>query len=137
MYRRALKLAYKAHDGQLRKDSNVPYIIHPIRVSYCFNDLTRKTIAILHDVIEDTSFDFDDLRDAGMPDRIMNIVDILTRKKYETHMEYVKRVSKNEIATEIKIADIVDNLSDTISVQKQSMIDRYNKSLEILTNFKY
>jgi (p)ppGpp synthase/HD superfamily hydrolase len=51
MYLTALKIAHHAHKGQTRKDSNVPYIVHPIRVSGYFNDDFRKTIAVLHDVV--------------------------------------------------------------------------------------
>lgn len=129
MFQKALQIAYKAHKGQHRRDSNVPYIVHPLRVSNCFNDDYRKTIAILHDVIEDTDIKPDDL---NLPKNVLDVLDVLTKRDNETHFEYVERVKCDEVATTIKIADIVDNLSDTISVQPQSMIDRYNKSLKIL-----
>lgn len=135
MYLKALKIAYKAHDGQVRRDSCVPYIVHPIRVSQQFQDDFRKTIAILHDIVEDTDITINDLKN-NFPSKVLEIIDILTHKKKDTHFEYIKKVLKNEIATEIKIADIIDNLSDTICVQPQSMIDRYNKSLKILINSK-
>lgn len=131
MFQQALKIAYIAHSGQYRRDSNVPYIAHPLRVSNCFNDAFKKTIAILHDVIEDTKLTIEDLQ-KDFPKKVVEIVDILSKREDETHFEYIRRVSKNEIATEIKIADIIDNLSDTICIQPKSMIDRYNKSLKIL-----
>lgn len=130
MYLKALKIAYKAHNGQLRRDSNVPYIVHPLRVASQFNDLTRKTIAILHDVIEDTALDIDDLYQ--FPSKVVKAVNALTRYEGEEHFKYIERVKENELAIEIKIADIVDNLSDTISVQQPSMIKRYDKSLKML-----
>ena len=75
------------------------------------------------------------LQDLGkeFPESVVKVVDYLTKRDGEKQFDYIKRVKLNEIATEIKIADIVDNLSDTISIQPQSMIDRYNKSLDILT----
>lgn len=133
MYKKALSTAFNAHKGQIRRDSNVPYIVHPIRVSNCFNDMTRKTIAILHDVVEDTNVTLYDLS-KDFPSIIIEAVDALSRREDEQHFDYIRRVSKNELAVEIKIVDIVDNLSDTISVPPSSMIDRYNKSLEILIN---
>ena len=129
MYIKALKIAYKAHAGQLRKESNIPYIVHPLRVANCFNDTVRKTIAILHDVVEDTELNLEDL---SFPKSVLEAVDSMTKRTGEKHFDYIKRVKKNELATEIKIADIVDNLSDTLAVQPKSMIKRYNKSLEIL-----
>jgi len=61
---KALELALTAHDGQKRK-SGEPYIIHPILVATITaaisNDETMVQAALLHDVVEDTSFDIEDL----------------------------------------------------------------------------
>ena len=131
MYKKALAIAYKAHDGQLRRESRVPYIVHPLRVANQFNDDIKKTIAILHDTIEDTDLNLEDLHE--FPTNILRTLLVLTRNEQETHFEYIRRVKKDELATEIKIADIVDNLSDCLSIQPDSMIKRHNKSLKILT----
>lgn len=57
-YERALKFAMKAHNGQVRKGSSVPYIVHPIETSLIAMTLTEDPdvviAALLHDVIEDT-----------------------------------------------------------------------------------
>ncbi len=131
MYIQALKIAYKAHAGQYRKDSCVPYIVHPIRVSGYFNDDLRKTICVLHDVVEDTDIKLKDLEKI-FPEKVVSIVDLLSRNKEEKYFDYIRKISKNEIATEIKIADIIDNLSDRISIISESMLERYVKSLDIL-----
>jgi len=133
MYKRALQIAYNAHKGQLRKQSCVPYIVHPIRVANCFQDDVKKTIAILHDVVEDTAFTLNNL-ETIFPLCVTSVVDCLSKRIEETHFDYIKRVKKNEIATEIKIVDIVDNLSDTLCVVSDSMAERYDKSLKILIN---
>ncbi len=61
---KALELALTAHDGQKRK-SGEPYIIHPILVAAITaafsEDETMVQAALLHDVVEDTSFDLEDL----------------------------------------------------------------------------
>ena len=61
---KALDLAMTAHDGQKRK-SGEPYIIHPILVAAITaafsDDETMVQAALLHDVVEDTSFDLEDL----------------------------------------------------------------------------
>ena len=132
MYLEALKIAYKAHDGQVRKESLVPYIVHPLRVAHQFNDDVRKTIAILHDVVEDTPLNLEEL--TGFSDTVIKTLDALSRREGEQHFDYIKRVKENELAREIKIADIVDNLSDCSTIQPASMIKRYNKSLDILIN---
>lgn len=57
VYKDALRLAYKAHNGQVRKFSGDPYVLHPIRVAnkvkeYLAEDYWQA-VALLHDVIED------------------------------------------------------------------------------------
>ncbi len=132
MYKEALKIAYKAHDGQLRRDSCIPYIVHPLRVAAQFNSDMMKVIAILHDVVEDTDIELYNLEEFGQT--VINAIDSLSKRKGEKYISYIKRVKTDELATEIKIADIIDNLSDTLSVQPQFLIDRYNKSLKLLLN---
>jgi (p)ppGpp synthase/HD superfamily hydrolase len=131
MFLKAFKFAYLYHNGQFRKQSRVPYIVHPARVASYFNDDEMKTIAMLHDIIEDTDCSIQLLQQL-FPLRITEVVDILSKREEETHFEYIKRVKKNEKATAIKIADIIDNLSDTITVCSESMCKRYDESLKIL-----
>ena len=54
---KAIFFAAKAHEGQVRKMSNTPYILHPIEVASIISTLTDDqeimTAGILHDVIED------------------------------------------------------------------------------------
>ncbi|MCL2171996.1 MAG: HD domain-containing protein, partial [Defluviitaleaceae bacterium] len=64
---RAYALARDAHQGQERK-SGEPYIQHPLEVAIMLaNPLRadRETIAagILHDVIEDTDYTYEDLKE--------------------------------------------------------------------------
>jgi len=51
----AMEIAKDAHKGQTRKNSNEPYINHPIRVAEGFKDVTEFYLtALLHDVVEDS-----------------------------------------------------------------------------------
>ena len=78
---KALELALTAHDGQKRK-SGEPYIIHPILVAAITasfsNDETMVQAALLHDVVEDTSFDLEDL-EHEFGDDITHMVEGLTK----------------------------------------------------------
>ena len=58
---KALQIAARAHEGQKDKDGQ-PYILHPLRVMNAVEDEPVKVVAVLHDVIEDTSVTADDLR---------------------------------------------------------------------------
>ena len=57
MIDKAIEFATKAHEGQLRKGTSRPYIVHPIEVGDIVSTMTRDeeviSAAILHDTIED------------------------------------------------------------------------------------
>src|SRR5690554_2097403 len=62
--KKACEFADKAHDGQLR-NSGEKYIIHPLHVALILSELNMDTPTIvaglLHDVIEDTDYSYDDV----------------------------------------------------------------------------
>src|SRR3954471_21908507 len=63
----AASFAARAHRHQLRKDGLTPYAAHPFRVClivrhvFGIDDPEFLTAALLHDTLEDTTTDFDDL----------------------------------------------------------------------------
>jgi len=123
-------MAFHAHKGQTRRGGNVPFIVHPIRVSKWFDDEMIKTACLLHDVVEDTFVTVDDIK-YNISFEVGILVDTLTRRKGEKYFDYIERVSVGEDSSQIKIADIIDNLSDN---PKPTTVPRYIKSLEFLLN---
>jgi (p)ppGpp synthase/HD superfamily hydrolase len=106
----AFRIAARAHDGQ--KDwFGGEYILHPVEVSsYCRTE--RGSIAaLLHDVVEDSDVTLDDLRAAGIDEKIVTAVDLLTKREGDGLHDYYKRVSSNDIAAEVKFADMRHNSS--------------------------
>ncbi|WP_309498990.1 RelA/SpoT family protein [Sulfurovum sp.] len=77
----ALELSLKAHEGQTRK-SGEPYIVHPIVVAAITarisNDEMMVQAALLHDVVEDTSYSIEDLLDE-FGDDVAHMVEGLTK----------------------------------------------------------
>lgn len=53
--KKALKLCFKAHKRQLDK-SGIPYVFHPFHLAEQMTDEITMTVALLHDVIEDTRY---------------------------------------------------------------------------------
>ncbi|MDR2166347.1 MAG: bifunctional (p)ppGpp synthetase/guanosine-3',5'-bis(diphosphate) 3'-pyrophosphohydrolase [Clostridiales bacterium] len=78
---KAYNLAKQAHEGQTRR-SGEPYIIHPLEVADILADLEldRETIAagILHDIIEDTDYSYDDIAEI-FGEEVANLVDGVTK----------------------------------------------------------
>ena len=97
----ALLFATEQHDGQVRRGTDLPYITHPIAVSYIVAQFKRSrhlselvAAAILHDVLEDTATSFADLAARFTP-LVASLVHELTSDAAEIarvgKLEYLKR----------------------------------------------
>lgn len=124
----AKNIAYDAHSGQFRRDGS-PYFMHPLRVSHKCHSVNLKVIALLHDVLEDTSETMETLVNKGIPLELVSIVKILSKSQYESYNQYLQEIKSNELAIEVKILDMLDNLSDNPS---KKQILKYSKALSFL-----
>ena len=106
----AIDLAVAKHLGQYDK-SDMPYILHPLRVMDRVRRLTmtHMIVAVLHDVVEDTDVTLKYIRD-HFGDVVGDAIDAITHRKNETNKEYWKRVKVNHWAKAVKLEDIHDNM---------------------------
>ena len=109
MLEKAVKLAEKAHAGQVDKGGQ-PYILHPKRVMEKCKTEEEKITAILHDVMEDTPYTLDDLRKEGFSEEILEALLCLTHREGEAYMAYIVRICQNPLAVRVKYADLQDNM---------------------------
>jgi len=105
-----LVIATNAHAGQFDRGGN-PYILHPLKVMHYLktDDEELMCIALGHDVIEDTSVTYKDLRDAGVTERVINGIRALTKQPGQTYEEYKEGVFANVDAMRVKMADLRHN----------------------------
>lgn len=129
---KSFNIAIKAHRGQYRRDGITPYIEHPKAVALNFNDPILKSIALLHDVMEDGDITVLDLAEQGISGKIINAVVILTKKRDEKYLDYILRIKNNPFATLVKIEDIKHNYPTT----HKSKQERYDMALYILKGEK-
>jgi len=108
MTKEAMRVAYKAHHGQVDK-TDIPYIMHPLHLAEQMTDEVSTTCALLHDVVEDTFLELDDLRNMGFPEEVVHIVGLLTHDEDLSYDEYINRLKNHPIARKIKIADMIHN----------------------------
>lgn len=125
------KIAYDAHYGVFRRDGKTPYINHPKAVAEKVRHLGEDYVfvALLHDVVEDTHLTKDTLIEMGIPIKVINAVVVLTKNNHEDYQIYLNRIKRNKIAKEVKIADMLHNLSES-PTRKQ--IKKYAKGLIFL-----
>ena len=116
----AYRFAKAAHKNQLRK-SGEPYIDHPVQSAYIAAELSMDTVAIssalLHDVIEDTPYSFEDI-ETLFGRNVAEIVDgvtKLTKLQYTTHEEQqVENLRKMFLAMSKDIRVIIIKLIDRL-----------------------
>jgi (p)ppGpp synthase/HD superfamily hydrolase len=110
MLGRMLVLVTNAHAGQYDRGGQ-PYILHPLKVMHYLRseDEQLQCIALGHDVVEDTHVTYRDLREAGMSERVIAGIQVLTKLPGETLEEYKLRVFANPDAMRVKQADLRHN----------------------------
>jgi len=137
-----IELMQKAHAGQTDKAGH-PYHHHPMSVLRRLQNPTEdeKHAAVLHDVVEDSDYSLDNLREMGYNENILRMIALLTRDKSSgTYLEWIQALadSGNRGAIKIKIADNEDNMAPEriaqLPPEKQGIAKRYEKSLQILQN---
>lgn len=132
---KAIIVATHAHKGQVDK-SGQPYILHPLRVMLKVPSSLR-TVAVLHDVIEDTPLTKNDLSFVGSDD--LNTIMALTQGEDERYYDYIERLSEDPRAVIVKLADLEDNmlLERMKGIDKPwSLMKRYSKAHYILSEKK-
>ena len=133
----AMKTAYNAHLGQLDYN-DVPYIFHPYHLAEQMDDEISCTVALLHDVVEDTSLTFADLEQI-FPKQVVEIVMLLTHDEKVDYFDYIQKIKANAIAAKVKLADLEHNSNEDRSIgsnltQEQLLYwkEKYAKAKEML-----
>ena len=112
MLSRAIRIAAEAHEGQIDKSNNL-YIFHPLRVMLSVgSNKDIMSVAVLHDVLEDSSLTSLDLVRFQFSDAVIESVNALTRdSNRESYDDFIQRVLKDRWACIVKMKDIQDNTS--------------------------
>ena len=102
--KKALKISFEAHKNQLDK-SGLPYFHHPFHLAEQMDDPYEVCVALLHDVVEDTPLTFDDLRNEGIPEIVIEALELMTHSEGVPYQDYVYRLKFNPLAKRVKLAD--------------------------------
>lgn len=133
--RLAMRIAYDAHKDQVDL-SGVPYVFHPFHIAEQMEDEITTVIALLHDVVEDSKYTFEDLEIFGFGEDITKPLRLLTRIPGEPYEEYIKRLSVDPAAVKVKLADLEHNLDKTRCEKQDEHIlrlrERYIRARQLL-----
>ncbi|MBN9409191.1 MAG: bifunctional (p)ppGpp synthetase/guanosine-3',5'-bis(diphosphate) 3'-pyrophosphohydrolase [Burkholderiales bacterium] len=119
---RAIAIAAQAHAGQLDKGGQ-PYILHPLRVMLRCSTPDEQIAAVLHDVIEDSEVNLDDLAAEGFSNTVVAAVDALTKRPGETRIQAAHRAAAHPVAKTVKLPYNADN-TDLTRIQHRTDKDR-------------
>lgn len=110
MLAQAIAIAATAFENKCDKGGQ-PYILHCLFVMNQMpaDDHELMAIAVLHDVVEDTSYTLTDLRELGFSERIIDGVKTLTHIDCVPYMNYIKSIALNTDARLVKMADLQHN----------------------------
>jgi (p)ppGpp synthase/HD superfamily hydrolase len=120
MKQRAKAFAENAHKGQYRKSAQIPYITHPTRVAERLESIHSSDelvcAAYLHDVVEDTPFEIEDI-ESKFGQRVAHLVSAHTEDKSQSWQERKQHTIDivKDAEKEVKyliVADRLDNLLD-------------------------
>ncbi len=130
LWQSAATFAAHAHRNQLRKDGFTPYFAHPVRVAMVIrhvfgcDDDAAICAGLLHDTIEDTTTDYDDLL-TRFGREVADIVAAMTKNmampEHERERDYDHRLALGDWrARLVKLADVYDNLCDSRDLKPDS-----------------
>ena len=134
--KKALKLSFEAHKNQTDK-SEIPYVYHPFHVAEQMTTESETVVALLHDVVEDTDYTIEDIREMGFPDEVTDALALMTHDKSVPYMDYVEKIKYNPIAKAVKLADLNHNSDltrvDVVDAKTISRVQKYAHTIKLLS----
>ncbi len=136
----AIEIASNAHLGQFDKQGK-PYILHPLWVMDKVRHLGEDymTVAVLHDLIEDTDWTIEKLRERGFHENILLALQLLDMRagNYQANIEMILT---NEYATQVKLRDLEHNSRITrlkkVDETDSTRLLKYHKAYKTLEPFR-
>lgn len=138
MLSKAIRIASVAFEGKDDKGGQ-PYILHCLHVmNKVAPDHDLMIIAVLHDLVEDTEWKFEDLIDQGFSHRVITALDCLTHRDKEEYDDYIRRIATNADARRVKLEDLKHNSDITrmkgLREKDFKRLEKYHRAYEFLRN---
>jgi len=145
LWQQAAAFAARAHKNQVRKDGKTPYFSHPVRVTMTialvFGETDEELLAaaLLHDTIEDTTTDYDELLEEFGP-TVANAVAAMSKdmRLIEPKREkaYDEQLAKGPWQGRmIKLGDVYDNLMDSLAGKAAGdFLEKAHRAMKLAAN---
>jgi len=142
LWQRAASFAARAHQGHFRRDGQTPYFAHPVRVAlivrnvFSCDDAVCLAAALLHDVIEDTDADYDEIAErfgAEVADCGAALSKDMRLPEPRREPAYDQALARAGWRAQlVKLADAYDNLCDLSDpADRRRVLDRCRRAVRI------
>ena len=131
-YDRALLIVQVMFNSAQDKEG-APYMNHLLNVSGKLETEEEKIVGLLHDLVEDTDATFEEVKEAGFSDGVINALRLVTKQKGEDYPSFIDRIinSNNKTALKVKLSDMQDNMDpDRMSRLPAEVRERLQKKYE-------
>ncbi|MGI6212451.1 MAG: GTP pyrophosphokinase [Anaerovoracaceae bacterium] len=139
MTKKAMQVMVEKHRGQLDR-SGLPYMFHPWHVAESMTDEISASVALLHDVLEDTDCTEDELRADGFPDEVILPLLLLTRRKGADYYDYIENLAPDSVARRVKLSDLHHNSDtgrlDKVTEEDRVRLDKYKRCIDYLSHYE-
>ena len=132
-YDKALRFAVKKHRMTPLRINGKEYFTHPVAVSEILRDkgfdVEVQIIGLFHDLLEDTDATEAEILDLSN-NNVLEAVILLTKEEGYDMDEYIRRISANEKACAVKLADRIHNLLSSIDTPEEWRHEYYMDTLD-------
>lgn len=137
--KKALKISFEAHKDKYDK-SGIAYVYHPYEVASNVRTESEVCVALLHDVVEDTTITFEYLIAEGFSSEIIDALRLMTHNDGTHYYDYIRKIKQNSIAKNVKLADLKHNSTisrlDKITEKDVERLKKYQYAIDILLGNK-
>lgn len=131
----ARSICVAAHGGQVDKGGQL-YFLHPFFIAEQMDNDDARIVAYLHDVFEDTDMKINSLSSIGFSNDVIDALHAITKREDETYENYIQRVKRNDLACEVKKADLEHNMDLSrltyVLDSDKKRVEKYKKALACL-----
>lgn len=134
----ALGLIEEYHASQMYGDKAYAYHLLGVDklVAEGGGSVIDRTVALLHDILEDTPCTPHRLRVAGLGEEVVEAVMAITHSEMQDRRQYLKQCCANPIAKRVKKCDTLFNLTHSVQAGNSKRIIKYAKQLQFLEEYK-
>ena len=104
-YAKAFSIALDAYANKHDMGGD-KYINHSLIIMDFFSIFEERIVALLHNVVKDSAWTLQKIKEEGFSDEIIEAIDSITIRESEDYYDFIDRIKMNKIGFRVKLADL-------------------------------